>query len=348
MNPIRILTDDDVKRILDIKNAIKSVEKAYLMKAGKKARLFPLISEDLHPGTADMDIKSGVLNEADVFGFKLVSWFGDNIKSGLPPLTGLSMLFDLKTGFPKAMINAEYLTGLRTGAAGAIGLKYLARQNSKVLTVAGTGAQAVFQIAAALSEIESIEKVNLYHPMRYERAVSFQHSIKEELRKIVNDFTEPDNKNWFERLEAVEFIATDDPVEALAKTDAVITVTPSSKPFIQKDWICPGTHISCIGADLPGKQEIDEKIFDGAVVFADDAAQSAAVGEAQNPIRNGILEIDQLTEIGSLISGRAKGRQSGEDITIFDSTGIALQDLAVSNDVLDKAEEMNLGTVVQI
>ena len=348
MIPVRILTDDDVKSILDIKSAIISVEKAYTMKASNKARLFPLISEDLHTGTADMDIKSGVLNGDDVFGLKLVAWFGENVKIGLPALTGLSVLFDLKTGFPKAIINARYLTGLRTGAAGAIGIKYLARQNSKVLMVAGTGTQAVFQIAAALSAVESIKKVYIFNPMRYESAVRFQHFIKEEAKKIVNDFQDPDNKSWHKRLESVEFIAVDSPVEALAETDAVITVTPSQNPIILKEWIHPGIHFSCIGADMCGKQEIDEKILDDAVVFVDDIAQAATVGETQKAIREGNLCIDQLTEIGHLILGNARGRKSDKDITVFDSTGIALQDLAVSSDLAAKAEEINIGTIIQI
>jgi len=348
MIPVRILTDDDVKSMLDIRSAIESVEKAYAMKASNKARLFPLISEDLHPGSADMDIKSGVLNEEDVFGLKLVAWFGKNVKIGLPALTGLSMLFDLKTGFLKSIINARYLTGLRTGAAGAIGIKYLARQNSKVLLVVGTGTQAVFQVAAALSAVESIKKVYIFNPAQYESAVRFQRSIKKELGKIANDFKDPDNKNWHKRLEAIEFIVVASPVEALAETDAVITITPSRKPLILKEWIKPGIHFSCIGADMGGKQEIDEKILDDAVVFVDDIAQASTVGETQKAIREGNLCIDQLTEIGHLILGNTRGRQSDKDITVFDSTGISLQDLAVSSYLLAKAEEMNIGTIIQI
>ena len=348
MIPIRVLTDNDVKRMLDIKSAIESVEKAYVLKAEDKARLFPLISEDLHPGTADMDIKSGVLDGEDVFGLKLVAWFGENPKMNLPALTGLSMLFDLKTGFPKAIINARYLTGLRTGAAGAIGIKYLAKRNPKVLLVAGTGAQAVFQIAAALSTVGSIEKVYIFNPLRYESAARFQRSVKEEAGKIVNDFKEPDNRSWHKRLEAVEFIAVADPVEALTETDAVITITPSRKPVILKEWIHPGIHFSCVGADMCGKQEIDERIFEEAAVFVDDTAQAAAVGETQNAIRAGNLRIDRLTEIGHVILGNAGGRQSDKDITIFDSTGIALQDLALSGHLAAKAEAMNIGTTVEI
>ena len=259
MIPVRILTDDDVKSILDIRSAIESVEKAYTMKADNKAR-----------------------------------------------------------------------------------------QNSEVLLVAGTGTQAVFQIAAALSVVESFKKVYIFNPMRYESALRFQRSIKEELGKIANDFKDPDNKNWLKRLDSVEFIAVASPVEALAETDAVITITPSRKPLILKEWINPGIHFSCIGADMGGKQEIDDKILDDAVVFVDDIAQASTVGESQKAIREGRLCIDRLTEIGDLILGNSTGRKSDKDITVFDSTGIALQDLAISSYLVAKAEKMNIGTIIQI
>lgn len=115
MIPIRILSDKDIKSILDIQNTIACVEKAYVMKSNHQAKLFPLISEDIIQGRAEMDIKSGILHGDNVFGLKLVSWFGDNEKLGLPSLTGLTMLFDLKNGFPRALLNARYLTGMRTG-----------------------------------------------------------------------------------------------------------------------------------------------------------------------------------------------------------------------------------------
>lgn len=157
--PIRVLGDDDIRRILDIKNTVACVEQAYASKANNRGRIFSMISEEIFQGRSEMDIKSSMLNEEDVFGLKLVSWFGDNVKLGLPTVTGLTMLFDLNNGFPKAIINAGYLTGMRTGAAGAVGVKYLAKNDSRTLLVVGTGVQAIFQIAATLSEVQTINKV---------------------------------------------------------------------------------------------------------------------------------------------------------------------------------------------
>ncbi|WP_089284474.1 ornithine cyclodeaminase family protein [Anaerovirgula multivorans] len=348
MIPIKILSDNDVKVILDIRNTVACVENAYLLKANNQARLFPLISEDLSEGKADMDIKSGILNGEDTFGLKLVAWFGENEKQGLPPLTGLTMIFDLKTGLPKAIINARYLTAMRTGAAGAIGIKYLSKTDSEVLLVAGTGFQAVFQIAAAISVKPSLKKVYIYNPLRYQSAMKLQCSIKEELGKITNDIGDLGNCMWLQRIDSVDFIAVDNAAKALEETDTVITITPSRKAYISNEWVMPGTHFSCIGADMPGKQEIDEKIFEVARVFVDDIHQASSVGETQTPIKSDIIDEKHITEIGYLINGTIKGRTSDKDITIFDSTGIALQDLTVSNFLIKKAEELNIGTAVYI
>lgn len=348
MIPVKILNDNDVKGILDIRNTVTCVEKAYMLKANNQARLFPLISEDLSEGKADMDIKSGILNGEGSFGLKLVAWFGENEKQGLPPLTGLTMIFDLKTGLPKAIINARHLTAMRTGAAGAVGIKYLAKAVPQVLFVAGTGFQAPFQIAAAISVMPSLKKVYIYNPLRYQSAAKLQCSIKEELGKIPNDIEDCGNGKWLQRIDSIDFIAADNIVKALEETDVIVTITPSRKAYILNEWISPGTHFSCIGADMLGKQEIDEKIFNAAKVFVDDIHQASSVGETQASIKSGIIDEKHIMEIGNLINGNTSGRTSDKDITIFDSTGIALQDLTVSNYLIKKAEELNIGTTVYI
>lgn len=348
MTVVRILSDNDVSGILDIRTVVKCMENAYVMKAENQGRLFPLISEDLFHGRADMDIKSGMLNAENVFGLKLVAWFGDNQKLGLPAVTGLVMSFDLKNGFPKAIISARHLTEMRTGAAGAVGIKHLARPNSETLLVVGTGAQAVYHVASTLSVMPTIKKVYIFNPRHYESAVRFKRSIKTELSKILNDAREPDNKSWLERIASTDFIAADNPVKALQEADAVITITPSREALILKEWVRPGTHFSCIGADMLGKQEIDEKIFAGAVAFVDDVALASTVGESQKAVKAGIIGCEQLTEIGHLIQGSTKGRLTDKDITIFDSIGIALQDLAVASYLTAKAAEMNIGAIVEL
>lgn len=348
MESMRILNDEVVKNILDIKSTVKCVEKAYILKAKQQARLFNMISEEIIEGKAEMDIKSGLLIGDGVFGLKLVSWFGENVNQGLPAITGLTMLFDMVHGFPKGVINASYMTGMRTGAAGALGIKYLARSNSSVLTVVGTGRMAIFQIAATLSVVSSIQKIYIYDPLTFENALKFQSGIKFELGKIINDLNDQGNQIWLSRIDEVQFVATDDLEKTLKETDVVITITPSRKPLLKREWIKPGTHFSCMGADVEGKQEIAEKLFKGAIICVDDRQQAVTVGETQSAFRANIIRSDDLIEIGHLIIGESEGRKSNQDITIFDGTGISLQDLAVSNGLLSKAEALNLGVVVQL
>jgi len=348
MNSIRIISDDDVKRILDLKNTILCVENAYRQKANNLATLLPLVSADLVEGKADMDIKSGIYQAENLFGLKLVAWFGENEAQGLPALTGMTMVFDLKNGFPRALINSRYLTAMRTGAAGAVGIKYLAKQNAEVLVVVGTGSQAVFQIAATLATVPTIRKVYLYNPRNEDKARLLQESIRTKLGEIRNDSYDLDNGNWIQRIEMVEFCAVNNIESALSETDAVITITPSDQALIRKEWVKPGTHFSCIGADLPGEQELDESLFKTARVFVDDVAQASKVGEIQTAVRLGMLQKESIIEIGNVINESEKGRLSNKDITVFDSTGIALQDLAVSDYLLKIAEEENIGTIVNL
>lgn len=269
MNTIRLITDKDVATILDMKNTLRCVENAYRQKANKQSYILPVVSADLIRGKADMDIKSGIYQSGNIYGLKLVSWFGDNEGKGLPALTGMLMIFDLENGFPKALINARYLTAMRTGAAGAIGVQYLAKKNAENLLVVGTGYQAIYQIAATLSAVPTIHKVYLCNPRNVQKAKMFQKSIYKMLREMINDVSDEDNQKWYERIEEVTFVTTDDLQSVLQEVDVVITVTPSNRALIQKEWIKKGTHFSCIGADLPGKQEIDEGIIENAKVYTE-------------------------------------------------------------------------------
>lgn len=345
---IIVLSDSDIQSLIDLKQVIACVEAAYIAKSRQQARLFAMVSEEIHKDRAEMDIKSGVIDSEQVFGFKLVSWFGENSRKGLPNINGMMMLFDSETGLPKAMLNAKSLTSMRTGAAGAIGIKHLANKGASVLLLIGTGGQAVFQIAATLSAVPSINRVLVFNPLDYGDAVMFLHQIKNALRQIPNDFLDIGNSKWFQRIEETLFEVVDSVEEALKEAHAVITVTPSRKPLIYMPWVLPGTHFSCVGADMEGKQEIDSKIFTSARVIVDDATQATTYGETQHAFREGLVTEDHLIEMGDLILNAALGRQSAEDITIFDTTGIALQDLMVASYAVNKAKTMNIGTLVEL
>lgn len=330
-----------------MKTVIEKVEKAFLLKYEKQAELFPMIFHEFSRGEADMDIKSGHLAGAGLFGLKLVSWFKNNTAKQLPQLTGTIMIFDSNTGVPRAILSAEHITCMRTGAAGAIGAKYLARNDSRNLLIVGTGNQAAFQIAATLMVMPEIETVYLWNPIAQNEAELFQQKIQERLEKEFLSFYNTNN-TYYENLKrkfAVKFEVVNDIETITKKADIIITATPARKPLIKKEWVKPGTHFSCIGSDMEGKQEIDENLFANARIFTDDYQQSITVGEAEIAIKKAIItKEDYAGEIGSLISNKTKGRLSENDITIFDSTGIALQDLITADYALKQAELNNLGS----
>ncbi|MCK5763544.1 MAG: ornithine cyclodeaminase family protein [Clostridiales bacterium] len=340
------LSHEDTEKLLDMETVIEKVEQAYCLKHQKKADLWPMIFHEFEEGVADMDIKSGHLMGADIFGLKLVSWFGPNAEKNLPQLVGTVMVFDGATGAPKAILSAEHITCMRTGAAGAIGAKYLARKDSKTLLIVGTGNQAAYQIAATLMVMPSIEKVYIWNSRNKASAEDFKSKIKDRLNnEFLNHYTDDDKVAELTKKFDVEFEVVENIENAAGESDIIITVTPSRKPMIMKEWIKPGTHFSCVGADMKGKQEIDEELFGLSRVFTDDVTQSTSVGEAESAINKGIIKPeDIISEIGAVITGEVKGRLTDEDITIYDSTGIALQDLITADYAIKKAEEMGVGS----
>jgi len=339
------LSHEDTEKLLDMETVIEKVEQAYSLKHREEAALWPMIFHEFEEGVADMDIKSGHLMGANIFGLKLVSWYGPNAEKNLPQLVGTVMVFDGETGAPKAILSAEHVTCMRTGAAGAIGAKYFARNDSKTLLMVGTGNQAAFQIAATLMVMPSLEKVYLWNPMSLEEAEAFKSTISDRLNTEFLSHYDDDKKAEIRKKFDVEFEVVTDIEKTTAESDIIITVTPSRKAMIMKDWVKPGTHFSCVGADMSGKQEIDEELFAVARVYTDDITQSTNVGEAETAVKKGIIKPeDIISEIGAVITGEVKGRLTDEDITIYDSTGIALQDLITADYAIKKAEELGVGS----
>jgi len=334
MFKVKVLNQEVLEEVLEMEMVIEAIEQVYTLKAENKTALFPMVFHEFNPGVADMDIKSGHLKGADIFGLKLVSWYGENKDKGLPLLIGTTMIFDATTGAPLAILNADHITGMRTGAAGAIGAKYLAKKGARKMLMVGTGHIAQFEIAASLLAVDSIDTVRIYDPMDSVKSNAYAKSIKEKLEKHFNITKD------------IRFEAVTDLQEAVEDSEIIITATPSRKAMILKDWVQAGTHISCVGADMEGKQEIDENLFKNNIVIVDDVNQAINVGETETAYKAGLIS-DDIPEIGQVILGQ-KGRQSDDDITIFDSTGIALQDLMTSKIALELAEKKNLGVTIDL
>lgn len=340
MNKIRILNQQEVSSLLNLSDAIVAVEKAYRQKATGNGSLWPMVFHEFDPGHADLDIKSGDLRADGIFGFKLVSWFEANSQNGLPELLGTSMLFDIHTGAPVALLNASALTGLRTGAAAAIGAKYLARPDAHTLLMAGTGSLAPYAIAATLLVCPNIHCVLLSNPHHPDKAKDRLADIRAQVNELL--------RNAGGKCE-YEISAIEDLSQAAAQSDVIITATPSRIPFLHSEWIRPGTHISCLGADMTGKQELSSNLLKKAMLIADDRVQSLNVGESEMAVSAGIITPEHISgEIGDIISGKIPGRTNLEQITVLDSTGIVLQDLACCAEVLHKAEAAMVGTVIAL
>ena len=170
MSTIRVIGREDIQKVFTVTAALRAVESAYAGKSAGTGRVWPMVFHEFDPGHADLDIKSGDLESADVYGLKVVSWYDSNAEKALPALFGTSLLFDLATGEPKALLNAGPITALRTGAAAAIGAKYLARKDAKTLTIVGCGELCPYLAAAALAAIPSLKTVYLTNPHRPEKA----------------------------------------------------------------------------------------------------------------------------------------------------------------------------------
>lgn len=330
MQEFIILNQEEVQSMIDMDHVLSAVEKAYRFKCDQRAELFPLVCHSFEDGWSEFDIKSGSVDGAGVFGMKLVSAFTRNSEIGLPRLTGTILLFDRQTGVLRSMMDGGCITNMRTGAAGGIGCKVLARPESKTVLLVGTGAQGPTLLAATLAVMKEIQKILVYNAHSYERASLFAEDVKRQLG-ITCDIS-----------------ATEDLEGACRSADIILTATPSRTALIQTDWIRPGTHLSCIGSDMEGKQELEETLLAKAKVFCDDFAQVIAVGECEKAVKQGLLPPSSITEIGDVLLGKARGREDADEITIFDSTGIGLQDLMVASVLTDLAIEKGIGTKMKL
>ena len=337
MSKIKILNERDIKKIINLKLAIEAVEDAYKQKSNKKGNVWPLVFYEYEHDVFDLDIRSGNLVDSNCYGLKLISYNENNPKIGLPKVNATALVCDGKTGKLIAILNAEPITSYRTGAAAAIGAKYLANKNSRNLLVIGSGNVAKYSTAAVLITMPSIKKVYIYNSRRMidnDELLLFKGEVKELLKESGMEIN-------------AEFESVSDIQEITQKSDIIISATPSDKALIDASWVKAGTHFSCMGAGLSGKQEIDEKIFSKARIFADDEAQCLKVGEAQSAYKEKIItRFDG--EIGDVLLEKIEGRKSNEDITIFDSTGLFLQDLATAIKLINEAKEKNVGSEIEL
>ncbi|MDL2211469.1 ornithine cyclodeaminase family protein [Erysipelotrichaceae bacterium OttesenSCG-928-M19] len=321
MSEFRALTSQDISEMVTNEEIVSAVKQAYLQKAMKQGQDFPLIFHEFIPDEADMDIKSGVLNDPNCFGLKVVSVHSDNNSKNLPTLMSTTMVFNSITGELLGILDFKNLTGLRTAAAATIGAQLLARANSKTLLVVGCGYLAPFIIEMMNEVFQDLEEIIIYDPININQAFK----LKETLYHIE------------------KIIVAENLKEACLRSDIIISATPSRKQLIMKDFINPGTHLSCLGSDMSGKQELDVNLLSEAKIYVDDINQACTVGECEIAFKNKLISKESLNEIGSVLLNPVKGRENNDEITIFDASGISLQDIMIAYSLIEKANKNNIG-----
>lgn len=338
---MRVLSGNDIKKALNMDKVMDTVETIYKLKAQEKTVVWPTVFHDFITGEKDMDIKSGYIKGEEIHGLKIINWTDANAALGLPTLVGLIMVFDSNTGLPLGVLDGSVITGMRTGCAGAVGAKYLARKDSKNLFVLGAGNQAFYQIAAFINCFPQLEKIYVADPIKPDNARKFVANIQ---ARLLDELKVDASKVIFVAASAEDEMAT-----AVADSDMVVTVTPARTPVIKKEWVKPGTHFSCIGSDMTGKEEIDPELFRDAIIYLDDYSHVVEVGEMEMPLKQGVItEANIKGEMGKLILGETVGRTSDDQITIFDACGMALLDIATAKSALELAEKDGFGQPVEI
>ena len=319
---IIIVPEAEIAGLMTPEAAFDAVEAIFGAMARKDAYNFPVIREAIGHADALYGFKSGFDRAGGALGLKSGGYWPGNEAKGLTNHQSTVILFDRDTGRPKAMVGGNLLTALRTAAASAVSIKHLARADSKVLGMIGAGHQSAFQKRAALAQ-RPFEKVIgwNYHP---------------------------------EMLSRLEAVATEAglPFEAVdlnrlgAEADVIISITSSFDAILHDAQVTAGTHVACMGTDTKGKQEVEAALVARATVFTDEIAQSTTSGEAQHAIASGLITEAAITEIGAVINDTHPGRTSAEEVTLFDGTGVGLQDLGVAEAVVDLALKTGVATRV--
>lgn len=317
-----IVPEREIANLMTREAAFDAVEKVFAAMASGDAYNFPVVREAIGHEDALYGFKGGFDRAGLTLGLKAGGYWPQNLeKRGLINHQSTIFLFDPDTGQTKAMVGGNLLTALRTAAASSVSIKHLARKDATVIGMIGAGHQAKFQLRAALEQ-RPFEKVigwNLHAEML------------SNLEEVASEAGVP--------FEAVE-------LDGMREADVIISITSSFAAILGADQVSPGTHIACMGTDTKGKQEVDPQLLVKADVFTDEVAQSVSIGEAQHAVAQGLIKEADVAQVGAVINGTNPGRTSDDQITLFDGTGVGLQDLAVAAAVVDLAVEKGIAIEV--
>jgi len=308
-----IVPEKEIAALVTRQDSFDAVEKVFASMAAKTAYNFPVIREAIGHADALYGFKSGFDRQALNLGLKSGGYWPGNMAKGLTNHQSTVFLFDADTGKCNAVVGGNLLTALRTAAAAAVSVAHLARKDARVLGIVGAGHQATFQLRAVAEQ------------RNFERVVAWNRSPEKlaNLAAVAKELGLPFQSVSLEELGA--------------QADVIVTIISSHEAVLKDIHVKPGTHIACMGTDTKGKQEVEAALVARATVFTDEIAQSVTIGECQHAVAAGTLAQADIAELGAVINGNHAGRSNDDEVTLFDGTGVGLQDLAVASAAVELA-----------
>ena len=323
--PILVLNESDIRSCVSLDEVVlDEVAKGFTALAKGHVTLPPILRIDVEENHGEVDVKTAYIQGLDSFAIKIAAGFFENRKLGLPTGSGMMVLINAQTGNPLAiLLDNGYLTDVRTGIAGAIAAKHLAPKEVKIVGVIGSGMQARYQIRA-LKLVRDFSFLMVYG------------IVDDEIDKYIDEISKKLN---------IEVVRADSVESVVKESNLVVTTTPSKEPYLRAEWLHTGLHITCMGSDSEDKQELFPDVFAKADRIACDIkSQVFRLGELHHALEAGVVsEYGEITELGELTSGASPGRQSKEQITVCDLTGVGVQDTQIARLAYQRAVEQGLG-----
>ncbi|MFW6209362.1 MAG: cyclodeaminase [Spirochaetota bacterium] len=329
MEPIYILKEDELKSIVKLdESVIKAIETGFSELQKGNATVPPIMMIPVPEKTGEVDVKSAYIKGIKRLAIKVASGFFENNKIGLPSASGQMLVLSSETGYlDGVLLDNGYLTQVRTGAAGAVAAKFLAPENATNAGVIGSGTQARYQMRA-LALVCNIKTIRMFSLDSDEVRDAYVEEMSKEL--------------------GIKVIKAADAEEVVRESDVVVTTTPARNGYIKAAWLHPGLHITAMGSDTEEKQELESAVLGKADILACDLkSQVFRLGETRSAIEDGVLtENSPIRELGEMINGVQPGRESDEQITVCDLTGVGVQDTMIAIKAYDLAVEKQMGTQI--
>jgi ectoine utilization protein EutC len=327
---VLILRESDIRALLDPAACLDAVERAFTAYSTGQAQLPSVIALDVAENRGEIHMKAGHIRNGPYYAIKIISGFWDNPLLGLPALNGMVVVFDAKTGTPAGLLLDDgFITDLRTGAAGAVAAKHLARKRVGTVAIIGAGGQARRQVEM-LALVQKFSEVRLWG-----RDPAKARDCVDDLGKIAG-------------LPTCHFAVSESVQKAVEGADVVITVTSTREPLVRAEWLKPGVTIIAVGSDGPEKQELDTGVLARAdKVVADSLPQCLRLGEIHHAVEAGAITKEKVIELGEITSGLKPGRTSEDEVIVCDLTGVGVQDVAAATVVMERAKAAGCGEKIQ-